>query len=424
MTTADGRVVSTTRIVDSGPANQRWNLVVLGDGYQEAQLGQYAADVQRFIDALLATSPFDELRPGINVFRVDVASTDAGADDPIACGGSGTAARTYFDASFCNNGIRRLLLVDNLTAITTASSAVPEWTLAMVLVNSPVYGGAGGAVATFSLASGAEEIGIHEAGHTAFGLADEYEYYQGCGVDTDRDRHPAAEPAEPNVTINTDTATLKWGHLVEAGTPVPTTRNADCTVCDPQGNPQPVGTVGLYEGAHYYHCDSYRPEFNCKMRALGQSFCAVCRQQIRVVLGPYQPTAPVVARHSGLVLDIAGSSLAPRAGLIQWPHHGGGNQQFRLEALADGSYRVLVGHSGQVLDVEAASKTAGAQIIQWPWHGGDNQRFALEHVETGTWRLVARHSGLVLDIRGASTAQGADVIQWPWHGGNNQRFRL
>lgn len=292
MTTADGSVLGTRQIVDNGPASQRWNLVVLGDGYQDSQMNQYTNDVQRFVDALLATPPFDEMRPAINVFRVDVASTDSGADDPVACGGSGATARTYFDASFCNSGIRRLLLVNTTTALTTASAQVPQWTVALVVVNSTVYGGSGGAVATFSLAAGAEEIGLHEVGHTAFGLADEYEYFAGCGVDTDRNNHPAVEPAEVNVTVNTNRATLKWRHLVAASTPIPTTRNADCRQCDPQPEPQPAGRVGLYEGAHYYHCDAFRPQFDCKMRALGFPFCAVCRERIRQILAPYIPDIP------------------------------------------------------------------------------------------------------------------------------------
>ena len=89
MSTADGTVVGTTQVVDNGPRSQRWNLVVMGDGYQPGQLGQFANDVQAFVDTLFGTPPFNELRRAINVFRVDVSSTDSGADDPTACGGTG-----------------------------------------------------------------------------------------------------------------------------------------------------------------------------------------------------------------------------------------------------------------------------------------------------------------------------------------------
>src|SRR3712207_3651896 len=118
MTTADGSVLGTTKIVDNGPSAIRWDLVLMGDGYQADQLDQYAADVQRFVDTLFATPPFDEMRPAINVHRVDVTSSDSGADDPTDCEeGTGATARTYFDATFCHNNLHWLLVVNVATAL-------------------------------------------------------------------------------------------------------------------------------------------------------------------------------------------------------------------------------------------------------------------------------------------------------------------
>ncbi|WP_406224113.1 M64 family metallopeptidase [Streptomyces canus] len=286
MTTADGTVLGTTKIAGSGPAARRWNLVITGDGYTGAQMGQFADDAQSFADTLFATPPFDSLRDAVNVYRVDVRSTDSGAADPTACGGSGAAPRTYFDASFCNNGARRLLVVDDTTALTLAGDQMPQWNMVIVAVNSTEYGGSGGSVAVYSLASGANEIALHEMGHTAFRLADEYDYYLGCGVDTDRDRHPPFEPAQPNVTVDADRATNKWRDLILPATPMPTTANPACSQCDTRPSPVPAATVGAFEGAHYHHCGAYRPQFNCRMRALGHPFCAVCTEQIRRTLQP------------------------------------------------------------------------------------------------------------------------------------------
>ena len=262
MGAADGRIVGTTKILDHGDAAERWNLVILAEGYREAELPRFATHAQSFVDTLAATAPFDRLMRAVNVYRVDVASTDSGADDPTPCGGSGAAPATFFDASFCNNGIQRLLVVDNLASFQALNAEVPEWHMGLVIVNSEVYGGSGGQIAVFSLAPGANEIALHEMGHTAFGLADEYEYYAGCGVDTDRNRHPAFEPGEPNVTIDANRATIKWRNLIDPTMPVPTTANADCAQCDPQPSPVPPGTVGAFEGARYYHCGSYRPAFD------------------------------------------------------------------------------------------------------------------------------------------------------------------
>ncbi len=70
---------------------------------------------------------------------------------------------------------------------------VPEFAVVLVVVNAQVYGGSGGSVGVFSLAPGATEIALHEMGHTAFGLADEYAYYAG-GVEPGSGPPPSARP--------------------------------------------------------------------------------------------------------------------------------------------------------------------------------------------------------------------------------------
>jgi IgA peptidase M64 len=290
MGAGDGAVVSTTKIRNHGAASDRWNLVIVSEGYQEGEIPQFHSHAGAFVAALLGTPPFSDvlasgpLSNAINVFRIDVKSTDSGADDPTECGGTGATPATFFDASFCNYGVQRLLLVDQDAVLDVVDRSVPEHHAIVVLVNSTIYGGSGGAIAVASLAAGANELALHELGHSPFGLADEYEYYLGCGVDVDRDVHPATEPAEPNVTID-DTAATKWPGLITTG--VPTTTNANCTVCDPLA--VDPGGVGTFEGAHYYHCKAYRPQFNCRMRALGHGFCAVCQERIRQTLTPFLP---------------------------------------------------------------------------------------------------------------------------------------
>lgn len=283
MGSSDGTVVGTTKVVDHGANGERWNLVLLGDGFQAGEQAAYESATTDLVNTLQATPPFDAVWSNVNVHRVDVHSTDSGADDPAACsGGTGATADTFFDATFCTNGIRRLLVVDDALVLSTVAGQVPEWHAILVVVNSTIYGGSGGQAATYSLAAGADQIALHELGHSAFGLADEYEYYQGCASgETDRDNHPGPEPTEPNVTTNSDRATLKWRHLVDTATPIPTTENADCSQCDTQSEPAPAGRVGLFEGAHYHHCGAYRPVFDCKMRTLTQPFCPVCQARIR-----------------------------------------------------------------------------------------------------------------------------------------------
>ena len=289
MGAGDGIVIGITKIVDNGSESDRFNIVLVAEGYQAAELTQFASDAQQFVTHLFSEDPFLSYQQAFNVYRLDVSSDESGADDPITCsGGTGASPHTYFDASFCNGGIRRLLSVDSSLALSVVNSLLPEWHQIIVIVNSPIWGGAGGTLAITSTAAGWENIAIHELGHAAFDLADEYEYWEGCGADTTQDHYTGGEPAAVNVTINTNRATIKWGDLIDASTPLPTTSNPDCSQCDSQPSPVPQGTVGAFEGAYYYHCGVYRPEYNCMMRNLS-GFCAVCQRRIKEVLDPYLP---------------------------------------------------------------------------------------------------------------------------------------
>jgi hypothetical protein len=292
MTLSDGAVLGQTQIESNGPAAQRFNLVLVSEGYQATEITKFAADAQSFVHTLFATPPFQGLRPAFNIYRIDVASTNSGADDPVACGGTGQAPHTYFDARFCNAGIRRLLECNTDTVLSAVDGQVPEWHQILVLVNSPVYGGSGGTIATFAINGNWAQVALHELGHAAYGFADEYEYWAGCGLDPagTRDRHPPSEPVQPNVTITSNPATIKWAGLLTSGTAVPTMSNPNCTQCNRGPSPAPDGSVGAFEGANYYHCGCYRPEYECRMRDIGFEFCTVCQDVIRKTMQPFMPT--------------------------------------------------------------------------------------------------------------------------------------
>ena len=264
-------------------------LVVLGDGYRTGEIAKYHTDVQAFVDRLKGTPPYTDLWCGINVHRVDVTSTDSGADDPVTCaGGSGATPKTYFDATFCSpfNGtnLDRLLTVNSARAKSVALSKVPKMHQTVVVVNSSKYGGSGGDVATFSTHAQASEIAIHEIGHSAFKLADEYE---GTGSAI------AGEPPEPNVTRDTNCATNKWRDLVLSTTPMPSSCYGDCTSgCTPPATAPAAGAVGTYEGGRYAHCGIYRPLPACYMRDYNP-FCPVCGRVIRQTLAIFQPAESI-----------------------------------------------------------------------------------------------------------------------------------
>ncbi|MET3806821.1 hypothetical protein ABIB25_003841 [Nakamurella sp. UYEF19] len=295
MSASDGYVLGMSKIVDHGPNSSRWNLVFVGDGYRSTELNQYRADVNAIVQQFRATPPFDNLFCGINVHRIDVVSTQSGADDPLDApdspAGTPTTANTYFDATFAGTGpggvkYDRLLVIDAALAL-SVSNSVANRNQVICVVNSSKYGGSGGAVATCSTNTQSREIAIHEMGHTAFGLADEYGYGAGS---------PPGEPTQPNVTRDTNRTTNKWRALILATTPMPSSCSpaSECmaSTCVVPSSPGAAGVVGTFEGAAYTACNIYRPTTSCYMRDFSP-FCPVCSGIIRTVLAVYLPPETV-----------------------------------------------------------------------------------------------------------------------------------
>ena len=254
MGVSDGSVVGVTTMVSQGADSSQWNLVIMGDGFTAAQQGDFESSADSFVDILAATPPFSDagVWSRINVYRVEVHSDETGADDPASCAdgtlpfaGLATTAATYFDAAYCATGLRRLLTVDTGLAMTTADDWVPEWDAIVVLVNHAEPGSGSTSVATGSVSGIFDDTIIHELGHSAFNLEDEYESLQGCASgETTQDVYPDAlsrpyplDRSNPNVTIYPTALPGKWGLMIDPSVPVPTTANPDPTTCDPAGEP-------------------------------------------------------------------------------------------------------------------------------------------------------------------------------------------
>ncbi len=87
-------------------------------------------------------------------------------------------------------------------------------------------------------------------------------------------------------------------------------------------------------------------------------------------------------------------------------------------------YRLINVHSGKVMDVKEWSLDSGAAVHEWSWHGDFNQQWAVQHIGGGAFKIVARVSGLALDVQRGDSAPGTPLIQYRWHGGLNQQWRL
>jgi hypothetical protein len=265
---------SLHRQAPSGSVDNRVNLLFLGDGYVAAEESAYHQDVDDVLAEMTLIEPYQSYAEFLSYDRLFVASNQSGADKPAPCFNPVNFVDTAFDAKFCTNDIQRLLTV-NASKVYTAAAASPNWDEIVVIVNDSTYGGAGGAFSTISTNSLAADVFIHEYGHTFTRLADEYTSpYPGFPACSDING-PACEA---NVTDETVRANIKWNHLIDGSTPVPTPVDAGFD-----------SLIGLFEGARYQTTGMYRPRRFCTMSTLGSTFCAVCQEAyvFRVYAVPY-----------------------------------------------------------------------------------------------------------------------------------------
>lgn len=308
--TIDPRAVVESQSI-TGPATNRVDFLIMGDGYTAAQSAKFNTDATNIASNFFLISPYSVYQNYFNIYNLFTPSSQSGADhppynpscgyyDPNCCGDSGMLTdpihgqmvNTAFDSRFCVNKIHRLLDV-NKSKVMAAAAAVPDWDTILVIVNDATYGGSGGIPLVISTHSAATQIAQHEFGHSFVNLADEYESsspgYPPCSDITS----PACES---NVTDVTNRLQIKWNPWILPTTPIPTPETSTYT-----------GLVGLFEGARYFSTGMYRSGLNCIMRSLGSPFCQVPSQSFVMKLykgGWGVPTSGISLIEPGTALPV------------------------------------------------------------------------------------------------------------------------
>jgi hypothetical protein len=284
---------TATTIIETGPSAARMDYVFVGDGYTAAEMAKWRADAKLVIDGFMRDPLFAANRGAMNVRRVDVASNQSGVDEIDR----GIYRDTAMDGQFGCYNIARLLCVNSTKAFNIVGSvlAPDQRDVIIVISNSTRYGGSGGAIASLSMHAQSVEVALHEIGHTAFSLADEYDYGT-CDL--------SREPTEGDVSLNY-TRSVKWGSQILASTPVPTPLNTYAN-----------GTVGTFRGGQYCTSGKYRPTENSRMRTLGYPWHAVNERLVRNVFAKYTTSTPDVVTHTGTV-SAGGTANVPAGGYVQ-----------------------------------------------------------------------------------------------------------
>jgi hypothetical protein len=302
-------------VFENGPASEKVDLLIFGEGYTEAEMPKFHNDVKRLAGRLFDTEPFKSRKKDFNVRAIDLPSAQSGVHRPRTNDFRRNASGVQYNIF---DSERYVLSLDN-KAMRDIASAAP-YDFLEILVNEKQYGGGGifNDQATAAVDTGfAEYVFVHEFGHHFAGLGDEY-YTSDVAYETGGE-HP--EPWEPNLTA--DGAHPKWFDLVDKGVPLPTPWNKEAfekhsreiqtrrrairAANKPEAEMDALfreeqtwetqfldrdekyaGKVGAFEGAGYEAKGLYRPQTDCIMFTRDEvGFCKVCRRAIERIVDIY-----------------------------------------------------------------------------------------------------------------------------------------
>jgi len=278
-----------------------FDIVILGDGFQRQEMKLFTKRARFLVSRLLEVEPFRSHRDLINVHAILTPSKDSGVTN---CPHAGVRKDTFFkiEGNFRNAGYAGYFGTERMDIIHDALESVAprEYIdLAIVLVNSAIYGGRGDYESrTCYVPIVADDdlfidLTIHEAAHAICQLTDEY--------------ISPFEPPTGFTALNFATEAqrlageVSWQRLAHGFELDRGQFRAQHRVGDPldlgSGSPSlPNGLgdmLGLFWGCSFiektpeadgytHHRfdvrggDYYRPMARCKMRKLSAPFCRVC----------------------------------------------------------------------------------------------------------------------------------------------------
>jgi hypothetical protein len=302
-------------VQETGPASERMNLIILGDGYQQDQQSLFLADVQRNLAVMWATEPYRSYRDYMNVYAVELASIDYGVrrdpdgrvrhpDGTIRDTGEregpidtkNTALRLWYSDGLtnplargttygpapvncedfgefyppgvdpCETGAEAHDRIIDTHVVPVMGTPRGQNVQSLAVFNTFTYGGIGGANATASGGSPQGPlISLHELGHSHGTMVDEYPY---SSRDVVRDCLTGQTEAQQGFhhTLYTDPQQMvddqvKWWRWIGEESLT-------------------GGTIGTHEGGRMFPCGVRRPSEHSIMRWIGFDWDQIGREHM------------------------------------------------------------------------------------------------------------------------------------------------
>lgn len=118
-----------------------------------------------------------------------------------------------------------------------------------------------------------------------------------------------------------------------------------------------------------------------------------------------------------------------------WDLDDGADRTIKFIPAQDGYYFIRFQHASVNMDVHGCyagkyfcrtyKKDKGANVQIWSAGNSDPQQWKIEKIKPGQYRITNRYSGKVLDASASNiNNNGCNVQQWDWHGGDNQLWEI
>ena len=309
-------------IIKNGGLNNRYDVVIIGDGYQAHEQTKFDNNVVAVVNKLFDTEPYKTFKTFFNVHTVFRASKESGADHPDAK--PPIVKDTVYDASYNTGGTARCLYIKNTSkALSDAALAPAVEGRVIVIVNDSRYGGCAGTFSVSYNGSSMTTVQAHEFGHSFGGLADEYDY--------PNTTYTGSEPGQKNVTKD-PTGHVKWSKWVGSN------------------------GVSAFEGAKYYRYGLFRPRSNCLMRTLNSDMCPICQEQTVIrayttvsAIDKPRPATKNFSVDPGTKQDFSFTNIAPASSnsTVEWQVDG-----------------VTLSNTGTSITVDTAGMSLGIHTVQ------------------------------------------------------------
>ena len=353
-------------LIKTGPLKRRINVVILPDGYTEADMPKFRTDANSYIAYLLTRPPFDKYKAYFSFYTITVPSAESGITHP----GNATdeaptnpqpieTKNSYFGSTFDVGKIHRLVAITKSSNFTNVMATnFPAYDLAFMITNSIYYGGSGGNPSTFTTNGSANEIGVHEMGHTFVNLADEYS----VGV---RGRETL------NMTQDRNPQTNRWKNWLN-------TPNIDIF-----NHTAPIETyVKPTKGT-------------CRMEFLNKEFCSVCREgfveKILSLVGPIESQLPAA---NAVMLTAANTTFrlnllkpAPNSLQVEWFLDGksiSGQEQVQLSAasMANPTAKLVAAVYDSTYFSRSTTRKLKPYTVEWTLSRGSVEPFQISANKT------------------------------------------